>query len=106
MSKYGFTPSDEGFAAFAECLKQHETDSEFKALSQELKKITSEATAVNKPAPKQKQSKKSKSGSAAAAASAGGDDAEDDEAGDAGEGEDGDGVDSDGDVEINEKADN
>jgi hypothetical protein len=42
-----------GFEAFANCLKAHESDSEFKKLSDELKKIQKEATTVKKAAPEE-----------------------------------------------------
>ena len=49
MARFGFVPNDEGFEAFAKCLQAHEADATFKPLSDELKKLQREATAVTAP---------------------------------------------------------
>jgi hypothetical protein len=44
MEPLGFTPDDEGFASFADQLKQHEGDADFLELSKKLKKIMKDST--------------------------------------------------------------
>lgn len=44
MEPYGFEPDDDGFADFSEALQSHETDENFKALSDEFKAIIKDST--------------------------------------------------------------
>jgi len=88
MTKFGFTPNDDGFEAFARCLRAHESDADFKLLSDQLKTVQKASTQVN-PNPDPKRQKTAATATAAADAADGAGDGDGD--GDGDDDDDGDG---------------